>query len=111
MPVTLNGVLQVLIFLAIVLLITKPMGLYMTAIFTGRRTWLTPVFVPGRAPVLPPVRHQPRGRAEMVGLCHRHAGLQRGRHAAACISSSAPSSGTARSSTRRACPMSSQACL
>jgi K+-transporting ATPase ATPase A chain len=46
MPVTLNGVLQVLIFLAIVLLITKPIGLYMTAIFTGRRTWLTPVFAP-----------------------------------------------------------------
>jgi K+-transporting ATPase ATPase A chain len=46
MPVTLNSVLQVLIFLAIVLLITKPMGLYMTAIFSGRRTWLTPIFSP-----------------------------------------------------------------
>ena len=46
MPVTLNSVLQVLIFLAIVLLITKPLGLYMTAIFSGRRTWLTPVFAP-----------------------------------------------------------------
>jgi K+-transporting ATPase ATPase A chain len=46
MPVTLNGVVQVLIFLVIVLLITKPMGLYLTAIFSGRRTWLTPVFSP-----------------------------------------------------------------
>src|SRR5579875_2638721 len=46
MPVTLNSVVQVLIFLAIVLLITKPMGLYLTAIFSGRRTWLTPVFRP-----------------------------------------------------------------
>src|SRR5215469_11107036 len=46
MPVTLNSVLQVLIFLVIVLLITKPMGLYMTAIFSGRRTWLSPVFSP-----------------------------------------------------------------
>jgi K+-transporting ATPase ATPase A chain len=46
MPVTLNSVLQVLIFLAIVLLITKPMGLYLTAVFSGRRTWLTPVFAP-----------------------------------------------------------------
>src|SRR5260370_799936 len=46
MPVTLNGVLQVLIFLALVLLLTKPVGLYMTAIFSGRRTWLTPVFGP-----------------------------------------------------------------
>jgi len=46
MPVTLNGVLQVLIFLAFVLLLTKPLGLYMTAVFSGRRTWLTPVFGP-----------------------------------------------------------------
>src|SRR6266571_2346646 len=46
MPVTLNSVLQMLIFLAIVLLITKPMGLYLTAVFSGRRTWLTPVFAP-----------------------------------------------------------------
>src|SRR5579875_1224268 len=46
MPVTLNSVVQVLIFLAIVLLITKPMGLYLAAIFSGRRTWLTPVFSP-----------------------------------------------------------------
>ena len=46
MPVTLNGVLQVLIFLALVLLLTKPVGLYMTAIFSGRRTWLSPVFGP-----------------------------------------------------------------
>ena len=46
MPVTLNSVLQVLIFLAIVLLLTKPMGLYLTAVFSGRRTWLSPVFSP-----------------------------------------------------------------
>ena len=46
MPVTLNGVLQVLIFLAIVLLVTKPLGLYMYKIFNGERTWLSPVFVP-----------------------------------------------------------------
>ena len=46
MPVTLNGVLQVLIFLVIVLLVTKPIGLYLTKIFAGERTWLSPVFVP-----------------------------------------------------------------
>jgi potassium-transporting ATPase potassium-binding subunit len=46
MPVTLNGVLQVLIFLVIVLLVTKPLGLYMYKIFNGERTWLSPVFVP-----------------------------------------------------------------
>src|ERR1700724_3741984 len=46
MPVTLNSVLQVLVFLVIVLLLTKPVGLYMYKIFNGERTWLSPVFVP-----------------------------------------------------------------
>jgi potassium-transporting ATPase potassium-binding subunit len=46
MPVTLNSVLQVLIFLVIVLLLTKPLGLYMYKIFNGEGTWLSPVFVP-----------------------------------------------------------------
>jgi potassium-transporting ATPase potassium-binding subunit len=46
MPVTLNSVLQVAIFLLIVLLLTKPVGLYLYKIFNGERTWLSPVFVP-----------------------------------------------------------------
>jgi K+-transporting ATPase ATPase A chain len=46
MPVTFQSVVQVLIFLAILLLITKPLGLYMTRIFSGERTWLTPVLAP-----------------------------------------------------------------
>ncbi|HYK84327.1 MAG TPA: potassium-transporting ATPase subunit KdpA [Ktedonobacteraceae bacterium] len=46
MPVTLNSVMQVLLFLVIVLLLTKPIGLYMTHVFAGDRTWLSPVFVP-----------------------------------------------------------------
>src|SRR5579864_271918 len=46
MPVTLNSVLQVVIFLVIVLLLTKPVGLYMYKVFNGQRTWLSPVIVP-----------------------------------------------------------------
>src|SRR5271167_2766810 len=46
MPVTLNSVLQVLLFLIIVLLVTKPIGLYLTRVFAGERTWLSPVCVP-----------------------------------------------------------------
>jgi K+-transporting ATPase ATPase A chain len=46
MPVTLNGVLQVLIYLTLILLITKPLGLYMFKVFNGERTWLSPVVVP-----------------------------------------------------------------
>ena len=46
MPVTWNSILQVLIFLVIVLLLTKPVGLYLYKVFNGERTWLSPVFVP-----------------------------------------------------------------
>jgi potassium-transporting ATPase potassium-binding subunit len=46
MPVTLNIVLQVLLYLFLILLITKPLGLYMFKIFNGERTWLSPVVVP-----------------------------------------------------------------
>ncbi len=46
MPAWLNSVLQVTIFLLVVLLITKPLGLYMTKVFAGERTWLTPVVAP-----------------------------------------------------------------
>src|SRR5260370_25126629 len=46
MPVTLNSVLQVVIFLVILLLLPNPMGLYLTRVFAGERTGLTPVFAP-----------------------------------------------------------------
>jgi potassium-transporting ATPase potassium-binding subunit len=46
MPVTVNSVLQVLIILVIVLLLTRPVGLYMYKVFNGERTWLSPVFAP-----------------------------------------------------------------
>jgi len=46
MPVTVNAGLQVLIYLLLLLLITKPLGLYMAKVFAGERTWLSPVFMP-----------------------------------------------------------------
>ena len=46
MPVTLNSVLQVLILMIIILLLTKPVGLYLYKIFNAERTWLSPVLVP-----------------------------------------------------------------
>lgn len=46
MPVTGNSILQIVLYLVIILLITKPVGLYMTRVFAGERTWLSPVFVP-----------------------------------------------------------------
>src|SRR5436853_7542384 len=46
MPVTLNSVLQVVLFMVLVLLITKTLGLYLTKVFAVERTWLSPAFVP-----------------------------------------------------------------
>jgi K+-transporting ATPase ATPase A chain len=40
---TANGWLQIALFLAIVLLVTKPLGLYLTAVYEGRVHWLVPV--------------------------------------------------------------------
>ena len=43
---TLNGWLQIALFIAIVLLLAKPMGSFMTAVFERRRTFLDPVLGP-----------------------------------------------------------------
>ena len=43
---TWNGWLQIAMFTAIVLVLVKPVGLYMTKVFNGERTWLTPVLRP-----------------------------------------------------------------
>ncbi len=44
--ITLNSVAQVAIVLGLVLLVTKPIGLYLYHIFRGDRTWLSPVLRP-----------------------------------------------------------------
>ncbi|MGH9716126.1 MAG: potassium-transporting ATPase subunit KdpA [Candidatus Acidiferrales bacterium] len=43
---TSHGVVQILIFFAIVLAITKPVGAFMHRVFDGRRTFLHPIFRP-----------------------------------------------------------------
>lgn len=43
---TINGWLQILFFLALILLVTKPMGLFMTHVFNRERTFLDPVLRP-----------------------------------------------------------------
>jgi len=43
---TAMGWVQILIFCAIVLALVKPLGGYMTRVFTGERTFLSPVLVP-----------------------------------------------------------------
>ena len=43
---TINGWIQILLFTAIVLALVKPVGGFMTRVFNGERTFLSPVFVP-----------------------------------------------------------------
>ena len=43
---TLNGWLQIILFIAAVLLLAKPVGTYMTAVFERRKTLLDPILVP-----------------------------------------------------------------
>jgi potassium-transporting ATPase potassium-binding subunit len=43
---TVNGWLQILVFFLAVLVITKPMGIFMARVFSRERTWLDPVLRP-----------------------------------------------------------------
>src|SRR5215471_11543090 len=43
---TLNGWLQILIFIAIIIAITKPIGIFLTHVFNGERTFLHPILHP-----------------------------------------------------------------
>ena len=43
---TTNGVLQILVFFGLILLVTKPVGLFMARLFQGERTFLHPVLRP-----------------------------------------------------------------
>ena len=43
---TINGWLQIAIFLALILAVTKPMGVFMTRVFNRERTFLDPVLRP-----------------------------------------------------------------
>ncbi len=46
MTFTFFGVATIAVYFLLLLLITKPMGLYLNAVFAGRRTWLSPVLRP-----------------------------------------------------------------
>jgi K+-transporting ATPase ATPase A chain len=46
MSMTIIGWIQILLFCAILVALVKPLGGYMTHVFNGERTWLTPVLRP-----------------------------------------------------------------
>jgi K+-transporting ATPase ATPase A chain len=41
---TAQGSLQIVLYITLIVAAAKPLGLFMTAVYEGRRTWLTPVF-------------------------------------------------------------------
>jgi len=43
---TFNGWLQILLFMATIVAVTRPLGRFMTRVFSRQRTWLDPVLVP-----------------------------------------------------------------
>ncbi len=43
---TIYGWLQAAIYFAVLVALTKPVGLYLARVFSGERTWLSPVFAP-----------------------------------------------------------------
>ncbi len=43
---TVTGWIQAVVFFAVVVALTKPLGLYMARVFSGERTWFTPVLLP-----------------------------------------------------------------
>ncbi|MCC6627223.1 MAG: potassium-transporting ATPase subunit KdpA [Chloroflexi bacterium] len=44
--VLLNAIVQIVFFLLLLLLVTKPLGLYMARVYQGERTWLDPALRP-----------------------------------------------------------------
>jgi K+-transporting ATPase ATPase A chain len=43
---TITGILQIVLFLGLLLALTKPLGAYMACVYQGERTWLDPVLRP-----------------------------------------------------------------
>ncbi|MCL4545252.1 MAG: potassium-transporting ATPase subunit KdpA [Chloroflexi bacterium] len=46
MNTTAPGIAEIVLFLVLLLLLTKPLGTYMAAVYAGRHTWLDPVLRP-----------------------------------------------------------------
>src|SRR5579884_2568915 len=43
---TSNGIFQIVVFFALLLILTKPLGKFMAGVFEGKRTWLHPLLRP-----------------------------------------------------------------
>ena len=71
------GWLQILVFFAAIVAVTKPLGVYMFRVFEGDRQPFPRVLRAARAPLLPAVgRRSPEG-ADLEAVHLRAAGVQR----------------------------------
>ena len=78
---TANGWLQILLYSALILAVTKPLGIYMYRVFEGERQPLPRVLRTDRALPLPLLRRRSDARAGLEAVHARAAALQRVRHA------------------------------
>ena len=75
---TLNGWLQILLFLGAVALVTVPLGRFMTAVFARERTWLDPVLRPLERLIYRLTRVDDSREMALDGIRRVDAGLQPG---------------------------------
>ena len=73
------GWIQILLYCAIIVAITPVLGGYMTRVFNGERTFLSPVLRPVEAAHLSGRRRRRKARAALADLYGRHAAVPRRR--------------------------------
>ena len=71
---TINGWIQIAFYCAIIIAITKPFGGYMTRVFNGERTFLSPLLRPVERVSIRDLRRGREGRPALADLRDRHAG-------------------------------------
>ena len=81
---TILGWGQIALFVALIVLVTRQLGGYLTHVVTGERTLLSPVLAPVERIFYRAAGVDPRTRAALADLCPRHAAVQRCR--ACCCS-------------------------
>ena len=76
---TVNGWIQIALYCAIIIAITKPLGGYMTRVFNGEKTFLSPVLRPIERVFYAICGVDEKEDQHWVIYARRHAGLQHGR--------------------------------
>ncbi len=74
---TINGLLQILLFFVLVLACTKPLGSYIATMIEGRRNWLTPVLAPVERVIYRICGSQSQPKSSTGRVMRRSAGVQR----------------------------------